>query len=217
MIMNTTSTSNATPASAKKMTTICPTQEEMKPRIARFNELKPRSSYYEKDMGIPMDVLRMFNPKANYVLMAPPDMPGRLSPSPAIVDGDKGVIRIGIAVAAAGDGPGLHVHWKTHETFMALSGRWKIRWGDNGEESIVLEPFDMVAMPPRVSRQFINISDQDAHLLVIIQGKKEDFNDVGRLPQAADPIVAKYGHEMIEKLEKNGWFFSLDANAPVEA
>jgi hypothetical protein len=49
---------------------------------------------------------------------------------------------------------------------------------------------------------------------VIIQGKKEDFNDVGRLPQAADPIIAKYGHEMIEKLEANGWKFALDANAP---
>ena len=43
------------------------------------------------------------------------------------------------------------------------------------------------------------------------------FNDVGRLPQAADPIVAKYGHEMIEKLEANGWTFALDANAPNES
>jgi uncharacterized RmlC-like cupin family protein len=198
------------------MDTICPTQEEMKSRIARFRELKPRASHWEKDLGIPADVLRMFNPKANYVLMAPADMPGRLSPSPAIVDGDKGVIRIGIAVAEAGDGPGLHVHWKTTETFMALSGRWMIRWGDEGQEHIVLDPFDMISMPPRVTRQFINVSDQDAHLLVIIQGRKEDFNDVGRLPQAAAPIIEKYGVEMIGKLEQNGWKFQLDAHAPVE-
>jgi len=198
------------------MDTICPTQEEMKSRIARFRELKPRASHWEKDLGIPADVLRMFNPKANYVLMAPADMPGRLSPSPAIVDGDKGVIRIGIALAEAGDGPGLHVHWKTTETFMALSGRWMIRWGDEGQEHIVLDPFDMISVPPRVTRQFINVSDQDAHLLVIIQGRKEDFNDVGRLPQAAAPIIEKYGVEMIGKLEQNGWKFQLDAHAPVE-
>jgi len=196
------------------MDTICPTQEEMKSRIARFRELKPRASHWEKDLGIPADVLRMFNPKANYVLMAPADMPGRLSPSPAIVDGDKGVIRIGIALAEAGDGPGLHVHWKTTETFMALSGRWMIRWGDEGQEHIVLDPFDMISMPPRVTRQFINVSDQDAHLLVIIQGRKEDFNDVGRQPQAAEPIIEKYGMEMIGKLEQNGWKFQLDAHAP---
>jgi uncharacterized RmlC-like cupin family protein len=185
----------------------------MKPRIARFKELKPRASHWEKDLGIPPEVLRMFNPKANYVLMAPEGMPGRLSPSPAIVDGDKGVIRVGIALAEAGDGPGLHVHWKTTETFMALSGRWKIRWGDDGQEHVILEPFDMISVPPRVTRQFINVSDQDAHLLVIIQGQKEDFNDVGRLPQAAAPIIEKYGVEMIDKLERNGWRFQLDAHA----
>ncbi len=196
------------------MDTICPTQEEMKARIARFKELKPRATHWEKDLGIPAEVLRMFNPKANYVLMAPADMPGRLSPSPAIVDGDKGVIRIGIALAEAGDGPGLHVHWKTTETFMALSGRWMIRWGDDGQEHIILEPFDMISVPPRVTRQFVNVSDQDAHLLVIIQGRKEDFNDVGRLPQAAEPIIEKYGMEMIGKLEQNGWKFQLDAHAP---
>jgi hypothetical protein len=71
----------------------------------------------------------------------------------------------------------------------------------------------MISMPPKVTRQFINVSDQDAHLLVIIQGKKEEFNDVGRLPSAADPIIEKYGTEMIEKLEENGWKFSLDANS----
>ena len=199
------------------MKTKCPTQEEMKSRIARFNELKPRASNWEKDLGIPMDVLRMFNPKANYVLMAPANMPGRLSNNPAIVDGDKGDIRIGIALAEAGDGPGLHVHWRTTETFMALSGQWKICWGDYGQEHIILNSFDMISIPPQVTRQFINVSKQDAHLLVIIQGHKEDFNDVGRLPQAADPIVAKYGHEMIEKLEANGWKFALDANAPNES
>jgi len=33
------------------------------------------------------------------------------------------------------------------------------------------------------------------------------------LPSAADPIIEKYGTEMIEKLEENGWKFSLDANS----
>jgi uncharacterized RmlC-like cupin family protein len=89
-----------------------------------------------------------------------------------------------------------------------------IRWGDDGQEHIILEPFDMISVPPRVTRQFVNVSDQDAHLLVIIQGRKEDFNDVGRLPQAAEPIIEKYGVEMIGKLEQNGWKFQLDAHAP---
>jgi len=191
------------------MKTLCPTQDEMQPRIARFDKLKPRSAHWNDNLGIPADVLRIFNPKANYVLMAPASLPGRLSPNPAIVDGDKGVIRVGLAVAAPNDGPELHVHWKTHETFMALSGRWLIRWGDEGQESVELDPYDMIAMPPKVARQFINISDQDAHLLVIIQGQLEDFDDVGRLPAVRQKIIDQYGADVLDKMENNGWDFSL--------
>ena len=196
--------------------TLRPTQEEMKKRIARFKELKPRSANLQAKTGIPMEVIRMLNPKANYVLMAPDDLPGVLSVNPEVNGGHEGILRVGMALCAPGDGPGLHVHWKTHETFMALSGKWRIDWGDEGEEHVILEPFDMMAVPPKVTRKFTNISDQDAHLLVLIQGKKEDFNDVGRPAKAADAIIAKYGPEMIEKLKKAGWDFRLDANAPTE-
>lgn len=198
------------------MKTLRPTQEEMKKRIARFKELKPRSANLQAKTGIPMDVIRMLNPKANYVLMAPDDLPGVLSVNPEVNGGHEGILRVGMALCAPGDGPGLHVHWKTHETFMALSGKWRIDWGDEGEEHVILEPFDMMAVPPKVTRKFTNVSDQDAHLLVLIQGKKEDFNDVGRPAKAADAIIAKYGPEMIEKLKKAGWDFRLDANAPTE-
>jgi mannose-6-phosphate isomerase-like protein (cupin superfamily) len=198
------------------MKTLRPTQEEMKKRIARFKELKPRSASLESKTGIPTEVIRMLNPKANYVVMAPDDVPGLLSPNPAVNGGHEGMLRVGIAECAPNDGPGLHVHWKTHETFMALSGKWRIDWGDEGEEHVILEPFDLIAVPPKVTRKFTNISDKDAHLLVLIQGKKEDFNDVGRPAAAAKPIVEKYGPEMIEKLEKAGWQFRIDANAPKE-
>jgi mannose-6-phosphate isomerase-like protein (cupin superfamily) len=198
------------------MKTLRPTQEEMKKRIARFKELKPRSASLQAKTGIPMEVIRMLNPKANYVLMAPDDIPGLLSVNPVVNGGHEGVLRVGIAECAPNDGPGLHVHWKTRETFIALSGKWRINWGDNAEEHVILEPFDMIAVPPKVTRQFINVSDKDAHLLVLIQGKKEDFDDVGRPSSAADPIIAKYGPEMIERLEKAGWKFRLDANAPTE-
>ena len=198
------------------MKTLRPTQEEMKKRIARFKELKPRSANLQAKTGIPMEVIRMLNPKANYVLMAPDDLPGVLSVNPEVNGGHEGILRVGMALCAPGDGPGLHVHWKTHETFMALSGKWRIDWGDEGEEHVILEPFDMIAVPPKVTRQFINVSDKDAHLLVLIQGEKEDFNDVGRPAKAADAIIAKYGPEMIEKLEQAGWKFRLDANAPTE-
>ena len=106
-------------------------------------------------------------------------------------------------------GPGLHVHYHTHETFMALTGRWEIQWGDAGEESIVLEPFDLIAMPPRVTRRFINRSSEDAHLMVIIQGQREEFDDVDRVPATSQAIAEKYGQGMVDKLETLGWKFTI--------
>ena len=100
---------------------------------------------------------------------------------------------------------------------MALTGQWQIKWGDKGEESTVLGPFDLIAVPPGVTRQFINLSDKDAHLLVIIQGKKGEFDDVGRVPETAEAIRRKFGEAMLQKLLDEGWQFTLDANAPKEA
>jgi uncharacterized RmlC-like cupin family protein len=193
------------------MKTVTPTQEEMKSRIARFKELKPRGAHFEKEWGIPFEVIRLINPKANYVVMAPKSVGGHLSPSPAVVGGDKGVMRIGIAECTPGDGPALHVHWKTHETFMPLSGRWELQWGDEGQEKVVLEPFDLFAVPPAVTRRFVNVSDHDAHLLVIIQGQPEDFDDVGLSPAWGQKIVDKHGQAMLDKLIGHGWRFTLEA------
>lgn len=162
--------------------TLVPTQAEMKTRIARFKDLVSTKDRHAGKFGIPPEVMEMITAKSTFNVMSPEDLGGQLSPKPAVVGGDAGVFRLGIATCPAGNGPGLHVHWNTHETFMALTGKWKIVWGDKGEESTILEPFDLIAVPPRVTRQFINISDQDAHLLVIIQGKKGEFDDVGRVP-----------------------------------
>lgn len=133
-----------------------------------------------------------------------------------MIGGDAGVFRLGFATCPPGDGPGLHVRWKTHETFIALTGKWAIRLGDKGEERAVIEPFDLIAVPPGVTRQFINISQQGAHLMVIIQGQPGEFDDVGRVPETAQLVEEQFGPEMLQKLESLGRQFTLDANAPPE-
>jgi uncharacterized RmlC-like cupin family protein len=193
-----------------------PSQAEMKTRIARFKDLVSTKNRHADKFGIPAEVMEMITAKSTFNVMSPEDLGGQLSPRPAVVGGDAGVFRLGIATCPAGNGPGLHVHWNTHETFMALTGKWKILWGDKGEESTILEPFDLIAVPPGVTRQFINLSDKDAHLLVIIQGKVGEFDDVGRVPETAEAIKSKFGADMLRKLLDAGWQFRLDANAPKE-
>jgi uncharacterized RmlC-like cupin family protein len=192
-----------------------PTQAEMKSRIARFNEVVPTKARHAEQKGIPVEVLEMITAKTTRNIMSPGALPGQLSPNPPVIGGDAGVFRLGIVTCPPGNGPGLHVHYKTHETFMALTGRWEIQWGDKGEESIMLEPFDLIAVPPQVTRRFVNRSDVDAHLLVIIQGKQEEFDDVDRVPETAAAIARKHGPEMVRKLESLGWKFTIGVEETV--
>jgi uncharacterized RmlC-like cupin family protein len=194
-----------------------PTQQEMKSRIARFKDLVSTKARHAEGKGIPVEVLEMITAKSTFNIMSPENLGGTLSPKPPIIGGDAGVFRLGVVTCPPGNGPGLHVHWRTHETFMALTGKWEIIWGDKGEEKILLEPFDTIAVPPEVTRTFVNISNEDAHLLVIIQGEMGKFDDVGRVPETAEKIAKKFGPEMVKKLESLGWQFTLDANAPPEA
>ena len=197
--------------------TKCPTQEEMKSRIARFKDLKSTKAQHGANKGVPVEVMEMITAKTTYNIMSPTHLGGQLSPNPPVVGGDAGVFRLGMVTCPPGNGPGLHVHWKTHETFMALTGKWEIQWGDEGQEKIVIEPYDLIAVPPQVTRTFKNISDADAHLLVVIQGKAEEFDDVGRAPITAKRIADKYGQGMVDKLMALGWGFTLETNAPPEA
>jgi uncharacterized RmlC-like cupin family protein len=189
----------------------------MKTRISRFKDLVSTKARHAEDKGIPIEVFEMITAKSTFNIMSPENLGGQLSPKPPVVGGDAGVFRLGIVTCPPGNGPGLHVHWRTHETFMALTGKWEVIWGDKGEEKTVIEPFDLIAVPPQVTRTFVNISDKDAHLLVVIQGKQGEFDDVGRVPETAEKIAQKFGPEMVKKLESLGWNFTLDANAPPEA
>jgi uncharacterized RmlC-like cupin family protein len=193
-----------------------PTQSEMKSRTARFKELVSTKSRISERFGIPADVMEMITAKATFNVMSPGPMPGQISPAPAVVGGDAGVFRLGIVTCPPGQGPGLHVHYNTHETFMCLTGRWEIQWGDHGEESMELEHLDLVAMPPRVTRRFVNISDQDAQLLVIVQGQREEFDDIDRVPETAEKIAALHGKAMVEKLETAGWKFTIGRETTAE-
>ena len=72
--------------------------------------------------------------------------------------------------ALPGNGAALHSH-DTEETFVCLTGQWKIGWGDYGEESITLKQYDGIVVPPGVMRSFENISDSESLLLSILGGK----------------------------------------------
>lgn len=65
---------------------------------------------------------------------------------------------LGIVRAQPGNGPMMHNH-DTNETFMPLTGTWRVSWEvDGGAEYFDLSPYDVVSVPPGVQRRFENIT-----------------------------------------------------------
>jgi len=70
-----------------------------------------------------------------------------------------------------GHGNALHMH-RSIEIFVALDGHWQISWGMEGEHSVVLQPWDFVAVPARVCHSYKNIERQTGqNIMTLLPGK----------------------------------------------
>ncbi len=194
------------------MKTITVTLEEMESRVARFSQITPQSNSYSEEDGIPKEAYEMLTAKTLYLLMSPECQGGPMAHQPAVVTKDK--MSVIIAECPPGDRPLLHAHHRTNETFFCLDGRFRIRWGDEGENQTFLEQYDMIAVPPGVVRDFTNVSDKTARLLVWITGETEDdFNDIEMPPIEARRLEEKFGNEVLKKFKNIGVSFNAGVDA----
>ena len=194
------------------MKTITVTLEEMESRVARFSQITPQSNSYSEEDGIPKEAYEMLTAKTLYLLMSPECQGGPMSHQPAVVTKDK--MSVIIAECPPGDRPLLHAHHRTNETFFCLDGRFRIRWGDEGENQTFLEQYDMIAVPLGVVRDFTNVSDKTARLLVWITGETEDdFNDIEMPPIEAQRLEKKFGNEVLKKFKNIGVSFNAGVDA----
>ncbi len=185
------------------MQTIEVSQDDMKARIARFQDQESQSAHYAEAIGIPREAYEIMAAETLYLMMAPDTQGGPMAQRPAIA-GDKGVSVI-IARCPPGDKPLLHAHHYTVETFMCLTGKFRIRWGSDADQHIDLEPHDMIAVPPGVDRQFENITDEEALLLVIITGEgDEDFADISMPPGETAMMRERFGQAVIDGYNRIG-------------
>ena len=134
------------------MKTIHVSPEEMEARTARFGQITPQSTSYAEDTGIPKEAYEMLTAKTLYLLMSPESQGGPMAQAPAVTTADK--MSVIIAECPPGDRPLLHAHHKTNETFFCLNGRFRIRWGDEGENETYLEPLDDCGAARRGARLY---------------------------------------------------------------
>ena len=176
---------------------------DMSNRIARFKDLKPYKQSIMEGTGIPAEAVEIVSAKSVYPIMSPEGWEGRSKVAP--VKGMNG-LTVTIAECPPGNNPGLHSHSHTVENFFCLNGKFRISWGENGENSIELEPLDFISVPAGVYRDFNNISDETARLLVMVQSVEGDVKDeVVYHPHVGQEIIEKFGEDTLAALDKVGF------------
>ncbi|MCX8005635.1 MAG: cupin domain-containing protein [Burkholderiaceae bacterium] len=129
-----------------------PTVADMEARVARFRRLVPTDDYVDARIpGCERTTYRVLGTTADSALAA---------------DG----FHMNLILCEPGKAAPLHNHL-TQEVFVALTGRWEVFWGPQGERSLVLEPFDTISIPPGVSRGFRNVGSEPAYLLGMVSGQ----------------------------------------------
>ena len=168
------------------MKTIEISKEQMEQRIARFEALEAlpiqNASIPEKARDV------VYARKLCSVIGLEEDAHTPINAG-APIRGAAGMTMT-LALCPPGQGPGLHAHRRTFETFTVLQGEFEVSWNDEGFERTVLRRFDTISVPPGVCRAFRNIGREEGILQVIITGGVHDMTDIAFSPKARGEIEA---------------------------
>jgi quercetin dioxygenase-like cupin family protein len=157
------------------MKTIELTQADMGKRVSRFRDLKPLPTQAEN--AVPLEAKDIVYARKLLSVIGLEDSSATPISSGAPIKGAAGMTMT-LAVCPPGQGPELHSHLNTHETFTVLRGRFEVRWNDDGAARLVLEEFDTISVPPGVCRAFRNVGDAEGILQVLITGGVHDMTDI---------------------------------------
>ena len=116
-------------------------------------------------------------------------------------------ITMTIARCPPGQGPSLHNHQSTYETFTVLKGTFLVEWNDDGSENVELNKLDTISVPPGVCRSFKNISNEEGLLQVIISGGVHDMDDIAFTKTAKEKMDG-ISTNLSKKFEKLGFKFN---------
>jgi quercetin dioxygenase-like cupin family protein len=184
------------------MKTVRMSDAQMGKRISRYGELKPLPI---QDAAIPEKARDVIYARKLLSVIGLEDASTPINQGAPIV-GAAGMTMT-LAVCPPGQGPGLHSHRQTYETFTVLKGRFEVRWNDDGSGRAELGLYDTVSFPPGVCRSFRNIGNEEGILQVIITGGVHDMSDIDFSPEAKKQIEAVRSGLSAE-FEKVGFTFT---------
>jgi uncharacterized RmlC-like cupin family protein len=176
------------------------TEDALTARFARYADLRPLQ--IQCDASIPQDALDIIYSRKLLPVVGLEAGAQTAMSSAAPIIGAAG-ITITLAVCPPGQGPQLHAHKATYETFTVLQGTFEFRWGESGEHTQRLGPFDTFSVPPLVHRAFRNVGDVEGILQVVISGGKHDARDIYVPSAVMDDLKAK-SVKLYEQLTASG-------------
>lgn len=191
------------------MKTISISAQDMEKRVARYADLNPLPLAESLDMSQEAkDVI--YSRTILSVIGLGEDAETPVSKG-APIHGAGGMT-MAFAVCPPGNGPSLHSHLQTYETFTVVKGRFEITWNDDGNERIELGLLDTIAVPPGVCRAFRNISDEEGILQVVITGGVHDMGDID-FPESIGDRLEEFGGDVLQQFKDRGFTFTAGKDA----
>ena len=184
------------------MKTVHMTKEEVNQRTARFDKLQAMSTLKDNP-AVPEAARDIF--LARKIMPIVLEQTQNAFGSVAAIYGAAG-LTMNISVCPPGQGPGLHAHHKTFETFFVLEGKFEFSVNDDGAEKVVLNQWDTLSVPPGVCRGFRNIDSKDSTLMTVITGGVHDRNDIS-LPPSIGAAIDAHGPGVLDEVKKIGLTF----------
>ena len=180
-----------------------PTKEEIEARVSRFSELQPMSTAND---------LAWVGQEAMDVFYARKLMPVILDDTKnpfgnqAPIIGAAGSTMF-VSIMPPGQGPCLHSHNGTFETFMVLDGSIEYHIGEPVAHVVTLNKWDVLSCPPNVYRGFHNVGKTDAVQLTVITGAGEGRDDVSMPNSIAQKVEKDFGKKVVDAFRS---VFSFD-------
>ena len=191
------------------MKTISISAQDMEKRVARYADLNPLPLAESLDMSQEAkDVI--YSRTILSVIGLGEDAETPVSKG-APIQGAGGMT-MAFAVCPPGNGPSLHSHRQTYETFTVVKGRFEITWNDDGNERTELGLLDTIAVPPGVCRAFRNISDEEGILQVVITGGVHDMGDID-FPASIGERLEEFGGDVLQQFKDRGFTFTAGKDA----
>jgi quercetin dioxygenase-like cupin family protein len=172
-----------------------PTREELDRRVSRFSQLKQQSTVTKDLAWVPQEAVDIiFARKLMPVILD--DTKNPFGTEAPIFGAARTTMFI--SILPPGQGPCLHSHNDTFETFMVLEGRIEYHIGEPIAHYITLDKWDVFSCPPRVYRGFKNVGATDAVQLTVLTGLNDGRDDVSMPHSVAARVEREHGAKVRE-------------------